>query len=405
MDRTLNELTGGAVKQRGIYSEQIGSSTHQTRMEASAGPAQLSVDSKMSVQRAPLARSFKAAPVASVISPLASASRSSNQHAVEPKVHASHKMVPGHAPRRIEIERKKRLFASLNIEDLLREQHVDYTRYNDATDHQSGQASYLPLELFDNTTFEVREPEEWIRLGTVDGVCAVPAHVLTFPEGQSGKWVACTVTSYDSQTLRYTCDVPTVDPSTMNTIRLNLMFDAEDPAQFAKRVAAAHDSRRKFEAYIRYSLYVDSMPIDEMQPLDNEQTARILSSALNSKALHSNALDTAPLLNEVNIDYARTMNKIIFDMNLKEPAYAALKAQLALPPPEKRPYRYRGTIPTAPGASTSPDFQKTYAEFCFSAFITKTEIVNALIKVNSECLRASKMALFNTQIPDRKSVV
>jgi hypothetical protein len=70
----------------------------------------------MSVQRAPLARSFKAAPVASVISPLASASRSSNQHAVEPKVHASHKMVPGHAPRRIEIERKKRLFASLNIE-------------------------------------------------------------------------------------------------------------------------------------------------------------------------------------------------------------------------------------------------------------------------------------------------
>ena len=35
---------------------------------------------------------------------------------IEPKVHASHKMVPGHAPRRIEIERKKRLFASQNID-------------------------------------------------------------------------------------------------------------------------------------------------------------------------------------------------------------------------------------------------------------------------------------------------
>jgi hypothetical protein len=66
----------------------------------------------------------------------------------------------------------------------------------------------------------------------------------------------------------------------------------------------------------------------------SEQTTRILASALNSKVLKSNALDTAPLLNEVNIDYARTMNKIIFDVNLKLPAQATLRQQLGLPPVE-----------------------------------------------------------------------
>jgi dynein heavy chain len=188
---------------------------------------------------------------------------------------------------------------------------------------------------------------------------------------------------------------------------------AEDPAVFAHRLSAAHASRRQFESYIRYSLYVDSMPIDEMQPLDNEQTARILASALNSKSLKSNALDTAPLLNEVNIDYARTMNKIIFDMNLKDPSHAALRATLAaLPPPETKKRKTRGTISTVETASDSAlpaassvaassqaSFQKTFSEFCFQAFITKPEIVNALIKVNSECIRILKLGLFNTLIP------
>ena len=77
----------------------------------------------MTVQRAPLARSFKAAPpptVATRLSPVAARhvgdAAAAAAIGIEPKVHASYKMVPGHAPRRIEIERKKRLFASQNIE-------------------------------------------------------------------------------------------------------------------------------------------------------------------------------------------------------------------------------------------------------------------------------------------------
>lgn len=58
------------------------------------------------------------------------------------------------------------------------------------------------------------------------------------------------------------------------------------------------------------------MPTDELSQLDSEQVNRILASAINTKSLQQNALDTTSLLNEVNIDFTRTMNKIILDKHL-----------------------------------------------------------------------------------------
>lgn len=48
-------------------------------------------------------------------------------------------------------------------------------------------------------------------------------------------------------------------------------FSAEDPAQFARRHAEAHRSRARAESLLRYNLYVDSMPTDDIPPLTNEQ--------------------------------------------------------------------------------------------------------------------------------------
>jgi hypothetical protein len=141
------------------------------------------------------------------------------------------------------------------------------------------------------------------------GPCAVPAHTLVFGRGEgaaAGQWLPCTMVAYDDAALQFRVQLaasasasasgsPSAD-AVLSVHRLCVLFDSEDPANFARRVANAHVSRRRFESYIRYSLYVDSMPIDEMQPLDNEQTARILASSLNSKSLKSNALGMACIL-------------------------------------------------------------------------------------------------------------
>jgi hypothetical protein len=139
------------------------------------------------------------------------------------------------------------------------------------------------------------------------GPCSVPAHTLVFGGGEgaaAGQWLPCTMTGYDDASLQFRVQLASSASASasgagadaaLSVHRLCLLFDSEDPANFARRVSTAHVSRRRFESYIRYSLYVDSMPIDEMQPLDNEQTARILASSLNSKSLKSNALGMASI--------------------------------------------------------------------------------------------------------------
>ena len=81
-------------------------------------------------------------------------------------------------------------------------------------------------------------------------------------------------------------------------------------------MSEAYKSRSKAESLIRYNLYVDCMPTDEVGQLDSEQISRVLGSALSTPDLRQNELDTSQLLNEVNVDYARTMNKIVFDANI-----------------------------------------------------------------------------------------
>lgn len=51
-------------------------------------------------------------------------------------------------------------------------------------------------------------------------------------------------------------------------------FGAEDPATFAQRHVDAHRSRARAESLLRYNLYVDSMPTEDIPPLTNEQVSR-----------------------------------------------------------------------------------------------------------------------------------
>ena len=51
-------------------------------------------------------------------------------------------------------------------------------------------------------------------------------------------------------------------------LRINLCFAADDPFVFAKRVAAAHAARHAATDAIRYQLLIESMPSEELPPLE-----------------------------------------------------------------------------------------------------------------------------------------
>jgi len=170
-------------------------------------------------------------------------------HAVEPKVMVPFENPPDGIPRKIVIERKRRLFEQQNIQELLKNEGVEFKK----TD---GNASFLPLEMFDNTEFDCRTPAEWISLAKDGDVLKyVPAKGLFFDNDANGLWRDCKVVACNEEENRYKVEVDFLKDAVWLP-RLYILFKAEDPFVFAKRMAHAFQSRKKAEAkLVRKSIF------------------------------------------------------------------------------------------------------------------------------------------------------
>ncbi|KAH7827931.1 dynein haevy chain 8, inner dynein arm 4 [Monocercomonoides exilis] len=80
---------------------------------------------------------------------------------LEPKVFAEYNPAPGKIPRHVYIEKAKKRYLSMDIEQLLRTLGIDYSIPPDPDDV----TTFMKLELFDNTDFDIRKPIDWINLG------------------------------------------------------------------------------------------------------------------------------------------------------------------------------------------------------------------------------------------------
>ena len=123
-----------------------------------------------------------------------------------------------------------------------------------------------------------------------------------------------------------------------------------------------------------------------MAQLDSEQINRIVSRALNTLSLKRNEFDTNQLLAEINTDYARTMNKIVFDANMRDPNNATLTSTLALPASVTHP------IPASPARRLAVvetplhDFAEQFSTFAFNTCLSQSDVVATLECIQVECL-------------------
>jgi dynein heavy chain len=223
--------------------------------------------------------------------------------------------IPGKPPRKVVIDRQRKLFASLDIEQLLLELGIDYRN------PEANQADWLPLEPFDDLEYDCRLPREWIELGIDENgnPAPVPAQGLCKNDSGSAEWRPVLIEAWDEQREIYTGSWDSTGEYVELT-RINLLFNSEDPRIFAQRVAQAHQERAYADSQIRYNFFVDNMPTEELSELDPEQISRIINMATASRYLKSRQnVDTTGIMYEVNQDFARTMNKIIMDKTLETP--------------------------------------------------------------------------------------
>jgi len=176
--------------------------------------------------------------------------------------------------------------------------------------------------------------------------------------------------------------------------RLDICFKAEDPGFFADRVFAAYEARMHAESQMRYNLYIDCMPTEDLCQLDSEQVNRIMSSAMSACQLHQNTVDTSQLLNEVNMDYVRTMNSIIFQSCRNDQGMSHVWDSLRLPPkdPQKNVPNF-GVVENA-----EHDFPEQFINFSFQTFLTSIDALSVMLRVREECNRVLTLKLFSTKV-------
>ena len=180
------------------------------------------------------------------------------------------------APLKVELERRIRFYAEQDINQLLQAEAVnladllpDVCKCNGKGDNET-----LSLHFFDDNDVEQRSWQEWLDLGRkwqstkgaewegkeVIEVPAVSAQCFEVSTGYVVKYVEASVVGYEQELDMYQVTLGS-DDQVMLRPRLLVMFKADDPFIFAKRVAAALLLRDQTARQLVYNLCLDSMPV------------------------------------------------------------------------------------------------------------------------------------------------
>jgi dynein heavy chain, axonemal len=330
------------------------------------------------------------------------------ESAVNPKVQVSYSPRPGKTPREIAVRRKRRQYQSQSVTALLEERGVDYTLGNPAS-------KQFDLERFDDEEYEVRSAQAWLSLGEVDGqMMGLPGVGMRLGDAgaEIGEWLPCRVAGFDAAAQRWAVEWNGTGERE-SLPRVHLMFAAEDPVNFADRVATAHRRRNEAIENMRYSMFIDCMPSDELPQWDTEQSNRVLAQVLNTNKMKRYSHDTAALFQEVNTSFLRALNKMAFDRRLQDQrsggaggasggaSSAAAEGcgpmlesvALPPPPPSPPPPPPKGTV-----AIPAHNFAENFSNVCFHSLLTKDEIIRAMKGLRWECNKVLDLRVFKCGI-------
>lgn len=177
--------------------------------------------------------------------------------------------------------------------------------------------------------------------------------------------------------------------------RIFVIFDDEEPKNFARRFKKAYQNRIHADALIKYNYYIENMPKHQIPEVDNYQVNRILAMTQNTKTLRGkSSADTTTLLNEVNVDFAKTMNNIIFDKHLYEKGNDLITGPLHLPARvEKGLAPYFGMI-----RIPQHSFAKKISKFSFRTLQIKDEVIRAQQEIRKECNDVAVKDIYNPNV-------
>ena len=264
----------------------------------------------------------------------------------------------------------------------------------------SGSKVRLPLQHFDNLSLESMPPDEWVKRSRraygkrANAVLLVP---LADEPGYS-QLLPGRVVDYDAATGLFKASPSGVDGRILEDLeqqlpRLSVMFLLEKVETFAQRVADAYKSRDECEAALLFSFYVKNMPTADVRTLNESQVARLLERALTTMRLRASTVDPNPLVDEVKLDYAHSVNGMLLHEGLQRPPLSEKPFAKHLLPPPPPPVPELGVIQIAENLSplSKPSFTAISS-------LVMPQVVLALQAAQTECLQLQRLSLFNLSL-------
>jgi dynein heavy chain len=263
-----------------------------------------------------------------------------------------------------------------------------------------GFATRLPLCWWDDTDFETRQPREWVATfrkanRRSDGLALVAA-----ADGSTSCWRHMKVHKFAAASGQFL--VSAIGESgdwngaTYLEDRINLYFVDEPARQFAARVASAHARRAQAEEAVLRAFYIQSMPTNELRSLSTNQVNRILELAYSTEQLRQSALDPTALVDEVRLEFARTINTLLFERELRQPAFREQVRLTVFDRPLKPAAPAVGGVPAWLPAAY--DYAACAASFGAISAAALPEAVLAISQTQYECLQLQSLSLFTLEL-------
>jgi len=290
-------------------------------------------------------------------------------------------------------------FSSFNLEQIFQENGADLNSFPKYT-------QWLPLHYYDDASYDDFTNEEW---GAKLEQGPLRARVISKIKGKI-TWKQADVHSFNKDEDKFS-GFFSDDKTTFKLPRLFVVFDSDNPWKFTERIISAQESRTFADSLIRYNYYIENMPINEGYELEPTKRKRLESLAINTHYL--DGVDTTALLLEINNDYSKALNKMLFDKYLESNSEDLLLHNLSLPTKIEKEVPYYGLLEleSKKGAKEiymfnhteifilePKSFENTFKEFCLATLKIKSESVLALQEIKRECLKIVDMEVFNFRI-------
>jgi dynein heavy chain len=318
---------------------------------------------------------------------------------INPKANEPHELIDGRPPRKVMIDRMRKVYATINIETLLKQADIDFSTVSPLD-------SWLPLEFFEDKDLDIFTSNEWIEKAKDPqlGQLYIQGVGLYRDNDGVGTWKRVLINNYNKDTEKYEgiWDNDAEPKENCALSKIYLLFDAENPFLFCKKVKLASEARENAESVIRYNLYVDRMLNENLPDINEDVRKRLQNNIKKLPFLKMDQKNVDDLLRDLNNNYLRTTNKIIFDKfyysNLSN---LLIIDNLKLPPEiinnpdiHKIEVREKGLEPIPPY-----NYITSYKSFTFKTLFCKKEIVDCLQKIKEECNKIKNSnTIFNFDI-------